>query len=295
MICDEGAEAALVEKLLPFLEKEEAEEETAAAADGTTDAAGDPWHGNDLLHVSAAGGLVQREACTAVLARAYTDAVLGDSRTEVAGDCERVIDGDATVKVAGGTDALDVDGDAEIGFDERMVMMSGTVEREWTGTIIRMAGMEGVICGGAYTKVLAGAAVTVCALATGDVYGACARFAGARVNVAGIHYRTARLAMWRAGVYVRSAGVVVEPLIGSPSQHGPAKSIGDKAARILRGASAVLPFVDIAVGIASIPVGIGKLIANVVRRKSPEPPSGPPRMRIRNGVRVCNAGLEVSL
>ena len=293
MNCNEGVEASLVEKLLPFLEKEKDEDEEAAE-DGTTDAASDPWYGNDLLHVSAAGGLVQREKCTATLARAYTDTVLGDTRTEVAGDCERTVDGDATVKVAAGTDALDVDGDAEIVFDERMVMMSGTVEREWRGAITRMAGMEGVICGGAYTKVLAGAAVTVCALATGDVYGACARFAGARVNVAGMHYRTARAAMWRTGVYVRSAGVVVEPLIGSPSQHGPAKSIGDKAARILRGAGAVLPFVDIAVGIASIPVGIGKLIANVVRRKSPEPPSGPPRMRIRNGVRVDNAGLEVN-
>ena len=295
MNCNEGPEAALVEALLPFLGKGEGEGEADGAdgAEGAGDGSAGPWHGSDRLQVAAAGGLVQREGCVAVLARAYTDTVLGDSRTELAGDGERTVDGNATVKVAGGTDALAVEGDAEIRFDDRQVMMSGTVEREWTGAITRMAGMEGVICGGAYTKVCAGAAMTVCAIATGDVYGVCARFAGARVHVAGLHYRTARAAMWRTGAYVRSAGVVVEPLIGSPSQHGPAKSIGQKAARVLRGAGAVLPFVDIAVGIIAIPVGIATLIANIVRRKSPEPPSGPPRLRMRNGVRVNNAGLEV--
>ena len=290
MNSDEGTGASPVEALLPFLEKGEGD----GVADGATEARADPWHGSDRLQVAAAGGLVQRERSTAVLARAYTDTVTGDSRTEVGGDCERTIDGDATVKVDGGTDALEVDGDAEIEFDERMVTMSGRIDREWKGAITRMAGMEGVICGGAYTKVYAGAAMTVCALATGDVYGACARFAGARVHVAGLHYRAAKVAMWRTGAYVRSAGVVVEPLIGSPSQQSPAKSVAQKAARIMKGVSAVLPFVDIAVGLVALPVGIVMLIANVVRKKKPEPPSGPPRVRMRNGVRVSNAGLEVN-
>ena len=285
---NEGTGASPVEALLPFLEKGEGE------VDGATEARADPWHGSDRLQVAAAGGLVQREGSTAVLARAYTDTVTGDSRTEVGGDYERTIDGDASIQVDGGTDALGVDGDAEIDFDERMVTMSGRIDREWKGAITRMVGMEGVICGGAYTKVYAGAAMTVCALATGDVYGACARFAGARVYVAGLHYRAAKVAMWRTGAYVRSAGVVVEPLIGSPSQNTPAKSVAQKAARIFRGVSAVLPFVDIAVGIVALPVGIAMLIANVVRRKNPEPPSGPPRVRMRNGMRVSNAGLEVN-
>ena len=285
---NEGTGASPVEALLPFLEKGEGE------TDGATQARAGPWHGSDRLQVAAAGGLVQREGSTAVLARAYTDTVTGDSRTEVGGDYERTIDGDASIQVDGGTDALDVDGDAEIDFDERMVTMSGRIDREWKGAITRMVGMEGVICGGAYTKVYAGAAMTVCAIATGDVYGACARFAGARVYVAGLHYRAAKVAMWRTGAYVRSAGVVVEPLIGSPSQNTPAKSVAQKAARILKGVSAVLPFVDIAVGIVAMPVGIAMLIANVVRRKNPEPPSGPPRVRMRNGVRVSNAGLEVN-
>ena len=285
---NEGTGASPVEALLPFLERGEGE------ADGATQARADPWHGSDRLQVAAAGGLVQREGSTALLARAYTDTVTGDSRTEVGGDYERTIDGDASIQVDGGTDSLDVDGDAEIDFDERMVTMSGRIDREWKGAITRMVGMEGVICGGAYTKVYAGAAMTVCALATGDVYGACARFAGARVHVAGLHYRAAKVAMWRTGAYVRSAGVVVEPLIGSPSQNTPAKSVAQKAARIFKGVSAVLPFVDIAVGIVAMPVGIAMLIANVVRRKNPEPPSGPPRVRMRNGVRVSNAGLEVN-
>ena len=288
MNCDEGIDARLVEELLPFLEKGDGE------ADGAANGEAAPWHGSDRLQVSAAGGLVQRERCTAILARAYTDTVSADSRTEVGTDCERRVDGDVSLRVEEGADALSVDGEAAIEFDERMVTMSGMVEREWKGAITRMAGMEGVICGGAYTKVYAGGAMTVCAVATGDVYGACARFAGARVNVAGLHYRAARVAMWRAGAYVRSAGVVIEPLIGSPSQNGPAKSFAQKAARILKGVSAVLPFVDIAVGILALPVGVVMLIANIVRKKNPEPPSGPPRLRIRNGMRVANAGLEVN-
>ena len=294
MSCNEGKGASLVEALLPFLDKAEGEADEADETDEATEGSADPWHGTDRLQVSAAGGLVQREGCTAVLARAYTDTVTGDSRTELGGDGERTVGGDALTKVEGGTDALAVDGDAEIRFDDRQVMMSGTVEREWTGAITRMAGMEGVICGGAYTKVCAGAAVTVCAIATGDVYGACARFAGARVHVAGLHYRAAKVAMWRTGAYVRSAGVVVEPLIGSPSAQSPAKSVARKAARIFKGMSAVLPFVDIAVGIVALPVGVVMLIANIVRKKNPEPPSGPPRLRMRNGVRINNSGLEVN-
>ena len=116
---------------------------------------------------------------------------------------------------------------------------------------------------------------------------------GARVHVAGLHYRAARAAMWRTGAYVRSAGVVVEPLIGSPSQQSPAKSVAQKAARMVRIVSGVLPFVDTAVGIIAVPIGVAMLIANIVREKNPEPPSGPPRLRVRNGVRVNNTGLEV--
>ena len=172
-------------------------------------------------------------------------------------------------------------------------MMSGTVERHWEGAITRMAGMEGVICGGAYTRVYAAPLMTVAALATGDVYGVCARFAGARVHVAGFHYRAARLATWNTGTYVRSAATVVEPLIGSPGPGGPAKSFAAKAARLLRVAGGLLPFVDIAVGVAAFPVGIAKMIANKVRKREEPPPAGPPRLRVRNGVRVVNAGLEI--
>ena len=281
---NDAADPSPVEALLPFLEQRE----EAAGPEG------DPWCGDDRLQVAAAGGLVQRERNTAVLARAYTDTVAGSSRTAVGGDRARTIEGNASLDIEGGTDALDVEGEAAIDFDERMVRMSGTIEREWTGAITRMAGMEGVICGGAWTKVHAGPAMTVSALVTGDVYGACARFAGARVHVAGLHYRAARAAMWRTGAYVRSTAVVVEPLIGSPSQEAPAKSLARKAARIMKGVSAVLPFVDIAAGIVALPVGIAMLIANTVRKKTPEPPAGPPRVRMRNGMRVSNAGLEIN-
>ena len=58
-------------------------------------------------------------------------------------------------------------------------------------------------------------------------------------------------------------------------------------------AGAVLPFVDIAMGVVALPVGIAMLIAGIVRKKQPVPPSGPPRVRMRNGMRVVNAGLEL--
>ena len=298
MATEEQAFVDPIEALLPFLDQQEGEgdgSEEAAVGDGGMDgkSAASPWSGDERLYVSAAGGIVARERDAAILARGFSDSVEGDSRTEVRGDFERTTDGDATVDVEGGTDRIDVAGEAAIDFDERMVRMSGTIERRWTGPITRIAGMEGVICGGAFTKVHAAPSMTVSALATGDVYGACARFAGARVHVAGLHYRAASVAMWRTGVYLRSAATVVEPLIGSPGSGGPAKSMAAKAARIMKGVGAVLPFVDIAMGIVALPVGIGMLIANAIRKKRPEPPAGPPRVRMRNGVRISNAGLEL--
>ena len=283
MSVDDPAATCPVEALLPFLEPGDEEDATD----------GHPWCGEERLRVAASGGIVLRERTTAVLARAYTDVVGGDSMVEISGDFERTTDGDATLVVEGGADTLEVEGEAEIEFRDRMVRMSGTIERQWIGPITRIAGMEGVICGGAYSKVYAGALMTVAALSTGDVYGVCARFAGARVHVAGLHYRAAKAAMWNTGTYVRSAATVVEPLIGSPGPGGPAKSFAAKAARILRGASAVLPFVDIAVGVAALPVGIAMIIANKIRKRKEPPPAGPPRVRMRNGVRVSNAGLEI--
>ena len=284
MDASERAELKPIEALLPFLDR----------SDGESEPQGVPWHGDDRLRIAAHGGLVSRERHTAVLAReAYTDSVAGDARMRVSGDYERNIDEDALLEVENGADTIDVEGDAAIEFDERMVRMSGTIQRTWTGPITRMAGMEGVICGGAYTKVHAAPSMTVCALTTGDVYGACVRFAGARVHVAGLHYRAAKAATWSTGAYVRSAATVVEPLIGSPSQNGPAKSLAGKAARIMNLAGAVLPFVDIAMGVVALPVGIAMLIAGIVRKKQPVPPSGPPRVRMRNGMRVVNAGLEL--
>ena len=272
-----------IEDLLPFLEE--------SGEDGAS--SGEPWRGEERLRISAAGGLVAREKGAAVLARSYVDSVNGDSRTQVRGDFARTIDGDATLDVEGGTERLEVDGAADISFNARMVRMSGSIDRTWVGPITRIAGMEGVICGGAYSKIHAAPAMTVSALALGDVYGVCTRFAGARVHVAGMHYRAAATAMWRSGAYVRSAATVVEPLIGSPGPGGPANSFAAKAARIGKIVSGVLPFVDIAMGVAALPVGIVKLIANAVRKKKPEPPAGPPRVRIRNGVRVSNTGLEL--
>ena len=79
---------------------------------------GDPWFGEERLTVSAAGGMVHRERDVAILARACTDTVRGDARTEISRDFDRTTDDDATLDVKGGTDALEVAGEAEIDFRE---------------------------------------------------------------------------------------------------------------------------------------------------------------------------------
>ena len=179
---------------------------------------------------------------------------------------------------AWGRDELVVTGDVEWKCKEKTTLLSGSVERSWTGSVSRMVGMEGIICGGAFARVFAGASSTMSPLASGDVYGGCARVAGARVYLGGLGYRSADSAIWNIGVYSKSAAIIVEPAVGSPSQNAAKKSMGTKALKLLE---AACPLFDIASGLVKLGIAIGAMIA-ARRGWKPKPPNVAPRTRTRN-------------
>jgi hypothetical protein len=178
-------------------------------------------------------------------------------------------------------------------------MMSGTINRRWNKGVMRLASMEGVICAGAMTRVIAGPSATMSGLMTADIYGGIARAAVVRNYLAVLQYRAARTAAWAVGAYLRNATVVIEPLMGSPSGGAPVSNFGARmgrlgriASKVRKGASAtaaaaamVCPVVDIGLAILSLPlvaVGIYALIKGFIVKPIPIPPTGPPRSRIRN-------------
>ncbi|MCY3811467.1 MAG: hypothetical protein OXH15_06705 [Gammaproteobacteria bacterium] len=260
-----------------------------------------PWQAGHVLHIQALGGLVSKErrrytilghgeyynqigGCRTLAADSQTLETTADLTTSVG-------EGDAApdVDAPWGRDSLTVDGDAEITVGGRMVMLSGFATRNWNGGVMRLASMEGVICGGAFLRLIASPSVTLSGMMTGDVYGGCARVAAVRCYLAVLHYRAAAAAAWANGVYVRNATFVIEPLIGTPSAGTPPSRMAAKLARmgqVLSAARMVCPPLDIFVGVATfVPMGLYGLyglIAGIVKRPNPIPPAGPPRTRVQN-------------
>ena len=260
-----------------------------------------PWQAGHGLHIQGLGGVVSKErrhftilghgtyanhigGCRTLVADRQTIRTTKDSSTSI-GRSDNAPD----VGVPWGRDSLTVDGDAEITFGSRLTLMSGFIERNWNGGVMRLASMEGVICGGAFLRLIASPSATLSGLMTGDVYGGCARAAVVRSYLAVLHYRAAQAAAWKVGLYSRNATFVVEPLIGSPSAGGPVSSIAAKLARlgkVLSVARMVCPPLDIFIGVLTVvPMGIYalfRLISGVIRKPNPIPPAGPPRVRNRN-------------
>ena len=260
-----------------------------------------PWSGWYELQISGLGGLVNKER------RHYT--VLGDGeyvsqvngrRNVTATSQTTSTQGNRAIEVAiannlsdldpdvsWGTDSLTVEGDADITVGSRMVMMTGTVDRVWKGGIMRLASMEGSICGGAFLRTHAGLSMNLSAMMTGDVYGGCARVSAVRTYLAVLQYRAAKAAAWAMGVYVRHGTFVIEPIVSTPSDKTPPSNLAKKLARLgktLEVARMLCPPLDIAVGLVTLPVaiyGIGKFIYALASKKEPVPPTGPPRTRVR--------------
>jgi len=260
-----------------------------------------PWQAGHALHIQGLGGLVSKERRHfTILGHGEYSNHIGGCRTLVAGSQAIRTTRDLTtsigrsddapdVDVPWGRDSLTVDGNADNTFGSRLVMMSGFVERNWNGGVMRLASMEGAICGGAFLRLIASPSATISGLMTGDVYGGCARVAAVRTYLAVLHHRAAAPAAWAVGVYSRNATFTVEPVIGSPSAGAPVAALAAKLARLgrmLSIARMLCPVLDIFVGLVSmVPLGIFALyglIAGVIKKPVPIPPAGPPRVRQRH-------------
>ena len=260
-----------------------------------------PWIAGHALQIRGFGGIVSKERShyTILGNGEYANYVAG-GRTLEAGEQTVAADSVSTViarrdgagedaSVPWGRDSLTVLGDAEVTVGSRTVLMGGIIQRNWNGGVMRLASMEGIICGGGFLRLIAGPSATLSALSTGDVYGGCARVAVVRTYLAVLQYRAAAVAAWAVGVYLRSASFVIEPIIGMPSSGGPVSNTASKLARLGRALSAarmLCPPLDIFIGVATfVPLGIYglyKLIAGIVKKPVPVPPAGPPKVRIRN-------------
>ena len=150
---------------------------------------------------------------------------------------------------APGRESLTVDGDASMEGHDRRVSMGGIYNRTWGGGVIRMAGLEGIICGGGFVRMIAGPAFHGAQIVSGDVYGGALHAAATRVHAAGFGYRSAELAAWACGIYVRATGTTFTPAITSPSRTYKKRSLKAKMGRIFLG---LCPPVDIMVGLAGL-------------------------------------------
>ena len=258
-----------------------------------------PWQSGYELQIQGLGGFVNKERRhhTILGGGSYASSV-GGNRTVLAGTQTTEAQGERSVLVAKpadpgdldapwGVDSLTVEGDADITVGSRMVMMSGTLDRTWNGGVVRLASMEGTICGGGFLRLHASPSATLSGMMTGDVYGGIIRASVTRTYLAVLEYRAAKAAAWAIGAYTRNCTFVIEPIIGSPSSETPKSSLARKLFRlgkVLEVARMICPPLDILVGLASLPLaiyGIGALIYGLVRSSNAVPPSGPPRTRTR--------------
>ena len=272
-----------------------------------------PWQAGYELHIQGLGGVVSKERrrYTILGHGTYSNHIGGcrslianrqdiQSSREIQTSIGRIQDG-PDIDIPWGRDSLEVIGDATINVGARMLMMSGVVTRNWNGGVVRVASMEGVICGGAFLRLIAGPAATLSPLMSSDVYGGCARTAAVRTSLAVLYYRAASSAAWLSGLYVRNATFVIEPIVGSPSAGTPQSRLAAKMARLGRALSVarmVFPVLDIFIGLTTaVPMGLyalGRLISGIVKKPNAIPPTGPPRVRNRSaGVGIATYGSQV--
>lgn len=258
-----------------------------------------PWEPYYELEVRGFGGLVSkdRDRYTLVGHDGHFVNQIKGARTVTADYHSTRVRRHRTDTVSG-RDRLVVEGDASYEFKSRTLMMSGSVTRDWRGGIMRLASMEGVICGGAMTRVIAGASGTVSGMMTGDVYGAIGRASGTRIYLAVLQYRAAQQAAWALGCWIRNTTFTIVPVVPPAHTPTPAGKAAGKMARltkaarkaakatrkVVEGARMICPVVDILLGVLSLPfaiIGVGMFIKMLVTRNK-VPPAGPPRVENRN-------------
>ena len=264
---------------------------------GWEDADTPPWAGNQETEMIGAGGIhVNDRRRETIAAQHYLSTVGGNLVADIGGDCDLRVkndlllvmdgedEGDAEGWYTSGEDVLRVRGDAETSAVEKMVLGACNVERRWEGAILRMIGMEGIICAGVFLKTFSGGiSTTMAPLVSGDIYGGAFHGSAIRFRVAGtMGYRSSEMAAWGCSTYLRKAWTTIEPLPGSLQQDS-ARPLFEKIGRILMGTN---PILDIMWGITFMPMAIYsliKMIKNFIQKKQEpaDPPHGPPRTRTR--------------
>lgn len=253
-----------------------------------------PWRRGNEAQIMGRGGLydLERRRVT-IAADKFQNQVFGESSVTVKGEYREKVSGSMSVMLGKplpdgvedddddgasavprtGTESLTVHGNADLHIHDRTTLMTGTVTKVWTGgTIMRLAGMEGVICGGAFAKVHAGIAAHMAPLVTGDVYGGAAHAAASRAHIAGVGYRSVETSAWAIGAYIRTTQFTIQPAQMSPMQHKKSGMLA-KVGKIMMG---LCPFLDIGIGLLMAPIALVLLIAALAGWKKPPPP-GPPR------------------
>ena len=233
---------------------------------------GIPWRAGHELIITGQGGLYDREDRRVSLVRGtYTNEVTKNSISDIRGGYS--FKSDATLSltigptantetVAGsgiiGLDSLTVDGNANVSANDKMItILNAPINRIWKGGISRVAGMEGVICAGYYSRIYAGAILSICPLISGDVYGGCARFAGARISMAILNYRSVDACIWNTQfLNLKTKTTFIPPLVRK-------KPPISKKKWLFKGILGACPFFEILLGILSIPVAIFSLILSM--------------------------------
>ena len=222
---------------------------------------GTPWAPGHEMHYSGIGGMQVRDnRRVTVAADNYSSRVDGARTVDIKGDLTVEIKEGTMFSISpsgSGSDNLHVKGNMYWDAHDKMIIGTGRINRTWYGPVKRITPMEGIICGGAYTKAFLGTSTTIASLGTGDVFGGAARTSASRSYVASIAYRSADNAVWQLGLYSRRTINTLEPLIGSPSSTKPFNGRNHLARVAAKISMAVMPFLAILVGIASIPFVIG--------------------------------------
>lgn len=243
-----------------------------------------PWAAGYALEFSAFGGLRNMEDRQIVIASEYSSFVSSNQNSWITGDYDSTfatqsnykfivpapgadISKEAGDRVEGsedvnwGDDNITVNGNAVVLFSNRTYMMTANYTRNWNGMTIRLAPMEGVICGGFFTQTYAGMSLVVSPLCSGDVYGGSVRAAGVRMGLSGLHYRSSDLTNLAMGTWVRACSMFIEPPVPTHRESGIKKK--DWAAKITFSA---LPFLEILWGLVCMPKALWMLCKSLGRK-----------------------------
>lgn len=271
-------------------------------SDDYRETVGTPWKdGHELLYQGVGGVHVLGSRHVSVAADRHTTHVGADRSVTVHGNLDayvgskwvltRVPDDVEVDTAPSGKETLHVKGNMNWDFHERMVIGTGSIERTWYGGIAKIAGLEGVICGGVWNRLYAGPTMTLAGISSIDVYGGSLRAAAARNAVGAFGYRSCDNATWRVGVFVRATNSTIEPLVASDSalEQGQSrlKTLGLKLAMII-----AMPLFLLWSVLTAIPFALIALISWMDRKwfaggkAAPKPMV--PRMRTRsvNGTAV---------